>query len=192
MRNLSRCLEYVGYADYYDQIGDIIEGLQDIQLTGPNASIDVSSPSLGALTAAVEAAIGKTQAYTAADIDKVLILSTKLTQGAPDKAVVTLHVQMMNSAGSIIAAESSSLGFPKGVELTEEDVAALRSLLTSLENTAGLDQTHYRLTSGELPAVGTTLKEGLSLTFVWTPQQYTVHFQTEGGGRSSRIPELLF
>lgn len=174
-------LEYVGYADYYDQIGDIIEGLQDIQLTGPNASIDVSSPSLGALTAAVEAAMGKTQTYTAADLDKVLTLSAKLTQGAPDKAVVTLHVQMMNSAGSIIAAESSSLGFPKGVELTEEDVAALRSLLTSLENTAGLDQTHYRLTSGELPLVGTTLKEGLSLTFVWAPQQYTVHFQTEEG-----------
>ena len=168
-----KLLEDAGYGEYKEDIDEIIATLEGITLPAPNDAINTASASLNQLAQQIASAVGNTQSYETAD--RVLKMSQAVTQSAPDKAVATIVVNIVNGSGEIAATQTGSLSFKYNKALSEEDIAQLQSLLSSLETQLGVDKEHYT-GAGALPEAGTALRENVTYTFTWSPKTYTVSF----------------
>ena len=180
-------LQDIGYESYYNRIGEIIGKLSKVSIISPNAAIDTDSPSLSDLVSKIERLIGSARSFASAD--KPVSLIETLTAGAPDRAVVTVTVQILNSSGDTTASGSSSLTYPISTPLSDKDIADINAAIESLINGLGVDKLHYTA-SGEMGlSAGSILNGNIRFSFTYSPNKYTVVIKDEN---NTKIGEKEF
>lgn len=173
--------------EYYDRFDEIIEKLNSITLTDPNEAIDVTSPSLPQLVSYLEALIANPKTYT--DADKPIVLSKPLTAAAPQRAVVTVVVEVRNSLGTVTATSSAATTFSMTEALTDADISALNDMKAGLVTALEIDTAHYESSDAMPLATGQFVTANQTITFAFQPMKYTSEVFDEN---SDKVATLEF
>ena len=163
----------IGYHEYYGKIERIINDLSTVTITGPNAVIDVDSPSLNDLVASINALIDNTHVF---GNQSPIVINTYLTAPSDGKAVVTLIVSAHNSAGDTLGRETYSAVFTKNADLTAAEIAGLEAAEAALTANLPINPTYYDKTG----ALNLTRVDGnTTVTITYAPKQYTAVVRNE-------------
>ena len=167
---LATLLESAGYGQYADKISGLADTMASVKaaLTAPNAAIDVNSPNLYKLTAALEkdgevVFTGETTPY---------ILSETLTATDDSVVMVQLFVEVNGKSEAYTTAPQN-----KGYVLTQADVDALvASAEAFAAKELGAKKAYYTVDLSALNAlVGTELNDKqTNVTVTYVPKEYTV------------------
>ena len=168
----------IEYEEYYEDIADIINKLDEITLSDPHEAINTASPSLAELVAAIEQ-VGDVQDLTATDVQ--LVLTKTLDAAAPQRAVVSITVQAVNSVGDVIKSGSNTRAFSIVEPLTDADIAGLNEMIEALVRSLAIDTVHYETSDVLGLEAGTTLQSNAVITITYSPKEYTVRFVDEKG-----------
>ncbi|MBQ7670598.1 MAG: dockerin type I repeat-containing protein, partial [Clostridia bacterium] len=172
-------LEDIGYESYYDQIGGLLDDLNSVVLTDPNEAIDTASPSLPELVAALVKVGNAAREFDSAS--KKLTLNTTLTEAAPERSVLTIKAILKNSADDEISNKFDTLTFSAVEGLNDGDIESINALIDSLVSDLKIDTVHYSTSDTLELKAGDTLVKNETLTFTYTPNQYTVTFKDTAG-----------
>lgn len=164
-------LEEIGYEEYKDKINEIIDKLTNVVLPAPNDAIDVESPSLADLVNAINAL--SANEYTTAV--KPIKISADVTAASPANSVVTIVVDVKNSAGDIIGTASAVRIFSKTAALTAEDINGLNNIISGLVTGLDIDTAHYETTDTLNLSADDTVTDNTTVNVTYSPKQYTVN-----------------
>lgn len=154
------------YVEKLDSIREAIDECKDI--LPANEFIDGNSASLGALTAAICNAIGKTAEY---DEETAVVLISSIDCASPDRSAVSVVINVVKGDGTVDS-RKETITLPKGTEIGDIIVDKFNALDAQLT----INKNYYTVTGADSIPAGNIVIDDITKDIVVTyaPYSYTV------------------
>ena len=157
----------LGKGEYIEKLDSVRAAIDDCKDIAPvNEYVDTNSASLGALTAAICNAIGKTSAYEG---NGVVEYTDSVTLAAPDKTTVNIYVVVSKGDGTSTTLKDT-------VTLTKGEPVGntIKNKVDALNATLTINKNYYSITSTDIPTGNTSIDDVSDVIITYTPYTYTV------------------
>ncbi len=130
-----------------------------------------------------EPAVPEKEGYTGEWEPYTLNSEEELTVNAvyTRKSVVTVNVIIKDGGGNDVGSLSDSASFSSVAPLTAADIVAINGIVNRLIADLGADTVHYTTTDSLTVSAGDTLTADITVTFTYSPKQYTAVVVDENG-----------